>query len=63
MQRLMLAARPAGFPVGDSHGDPQGDSHLDPDDHLILEFQDVTSDNMGVPIHPDQIHRLARPVS
>jgi predicted protein tyrosine phosphatase len=33
-------------------------AHLDADDHLILEFDDVTSADMGVPIHPDQLRQL-----
>lgn len=32
--------------------------HVESDDHLILEFEDVTSDLMGVPIHPDQLREL-----
>lgn len=36
----------------------QRPAHVDADDHLILEFDDVTSADMGVPIQPDQIHQL-----
>lgn len=32
--------------------------HVESDDHLILEFEDVTSDHMGIPIHPDQLREL-----